>query len=152
MAKTQPAGQFTVIQTKTLYSNNLSPMCKVILTVIQSHANIDGYCFPSYERIANEAGCCRKSAINYVNKLIKEGYLCKVKGVVPGSTEQSANCYWVNNNPVRGEWIQEELNKLYPNGMEIKTKKTARKKEKAGCKIYTPKKENVLNKLIKITN
>ena len=95
-------GQFTVIQNRVFDDIRLKSIDFTILAVLQSMMGVNGYCFPSYNYIADKAHCSRRTAISSMHRLVLIGYVVKEKGVVGDSNEQSSNRYYINNNPDAG--------------------------------------------------
>lgn len=54
-----------------------STIGKAILLMLANYADSDGRCFPSYERIANDCECSRRSVISWVDRLEQLGLLKK---------------------------------------------------------------------------
>ena len=95
-------GQFTVIQNRVFDDTRLKSIDFTILAVLQSMMGVNGYCFPSYNYIADKAHCSRRTAISSMHRLVLMGYVVKERGVVGDSNEQSSNRYYINNNPDAG--------------------------------------------------
>lgn len=84
---------------KALNDKNLNATDFRILSKIQTMSLKNGYCWPSYEFLADSVGVSRRTAIYSVKRLVELGYLVKGKGTFPTSYKQGANRYFVNNNP-----------------------------------------------------
>ena len=115
-------GQFTIIQNKALLDERLSAIDKVILLNLQSMMGVNGYCWPSYNYLAEKANCSRRSVIRSMKRLVYYNYVRKTTGTVGETNEQSSNRYYINNNPDAG----------------IVTEKT--KKDASGVSDETPRK------------
>lgn len=96
-------GQFTVIQNKVFDDIRLKSIDFTILAVLQSMMGVNGYCFPSYNYIADKAHCSRRTAISSMHRLVLLGYVIKERGTVGETSEQSSNRYYINNNPNAGK-------------------------------------------------
>lgn len=72
----------------------------LVLASLNYRSNKKGYCWPAYETIAEDVGCCRKSAISAVKRLEEYGYLTRqtrfYKGIIGRKT---SNGYFINYNP-----------------------------------------------------
>jgi DNA-binding GntR family transcriptional regulator len=84
---------------KALNDRSLNATDFRILSKIQTMSLKNGYCWPSYEFLANSLGVSRRTAIYSVKRLVERGYLVKGNGTFPNSMKQGANRYFVNNNP-----------------------------------------------------
>ncbi len=94
--------QFITILTRAAFDKRLSASSKMVLQALQYHTGKNGYCWPSYDTIANEIGLSRKTIITAVKKLEFYGYVYKEKGTKAGTNKQSSNRYYLNMNPSAG--------------------------------------------------
>ena len=51
----------------------------LVLLCLADHANDDGQCWPSYARLAKRARCSRRQAMRCVDRLLKEGWITRLK-------------------------------------------------------------------------
>ena len=63
--------------------------------VLCSHANQNNTCFPSYETLAREVGCCRNKAIAIISELEEMGFI-KIKIDWVSVLIDMTNCTWIN--------------------------------------------------------
>lgn len=84
---------------KALNDKNLNATDFRILSKIQALCLKNGYCWPSYEFLAQSLGVSRRTAIYSIKRLENLRYIVKGKGTFPTSMKQGANRYFVNNNP-----------------------------------------------------
>lgn len=103
-------GQFTQIQTKALFDTRLKSRDRDVMLLLQSMSGIKGFCWPSYNHIADKLGISRKTAIEAIKKLEKLNYIVKVERTIDGTLEQTTNKYFVNNNPDAGEVQKQNKN------------------------------------------
>ena len=96
------SGQFTICQTKILADKRVSNTMFRVLMLLQSMMGVNGYCWPSYKYISEILGISERTAIRAIKELVNIGYVCKVKGTVGNTQEQSSNHYYINNNPDAG--------------------------------------------------
>ena len=69
---------FTIIDRAVLMSEDLSVYDKAVYSILCSYANsTDRSCFPSYQTIANKAGCSRRKVIAVIANLEKFGLVEK---------------------------------------------------------------------------
>lgn len=54
-----------------------STIGKCILLMLANYADSDGRCFPSYDRLAQDCDCSRRSVINWIDRLEQRGLLTK---------------------------------------------------------------------------
>lgn len=103
--------QFITILTKAAFDKRIPVSAKMVLQALQYHTGVHGYCWPSYERIAEEIGLSRKTVITMMKKLEFYGYVIKEKGTKTGTNKQSSNRYYLNMNPTAGgaEYVQEHI-------------------------------------------
>ncbi len=72
------------------------PYVQLIFTWLCTHANNDSLeCFPSYDKLAKEAGVSKKTVERSVNELVEMGYLKKEQRRMDGSPQLSSNLYTV---------------------------------------------------------
>ena len=90
---------FASIPNKALRDSRLSWLDRNVLLALAMRTDTNGYCFPAYQRIAEDAGCCKRSAIYSVKKLCELGYLLKQKRGIGDTAEQTSNGYYINYNP-----------------------------------------------------
>lgn len=64
---------------------------KLVLLKLADNANDKGECWPSYQHIADQCEISKRSAMNYINALIKDGLIEKV--VRKGPKGNSTNVY-----------------------------------------------------------
>jgi hypothetical protein len=57
------------------------PMTRLVLLVLASHMNNEGYAFPSIELLAYESGCSIKSAKRHLTFACAEGWLTRTEGM-----------------------------------------------------------------------
>ena len=107
-------GQFTQIQTRILLDKRLTPRDITVLLFLQARAGTNGYCWWSYSKISEQLGISRMTAIRAIKKLVSLNYVVKEAGFVEKekeidgkktheiTDEQSANTYYINNNPDAG--------------------------------------------------
>lgn len=77
-----------------------------VLASIYQRTDRNGYCFPSYRRIAEDTNCSRRTAIYAVSRLVDCGYLVKVERTIPhtkGAGKDTSNGFYINMNPVDGD-------------------------------------------------
>jgi len=65
---------------------------KLVFLCLHRHANTKGQSFLSYRRIAEECGCCRRTAIRAIMKLVKFG-LIMFKRQFRDDGRQTVNLY-----------------------------------------------------------
>ena len=90
---------FSSIPNKALKDKRLTHLDRCVLMALALRTNSGGYCFPAYNKIAEDAFCSRRTAIYAVKKLVEYGYLLKQKRTIAGSAEQTSNGYFINYNP-----------------------------------------------------
>ncbi len=90
---------FTAIPNAALQDRRLSWLDKNVLLALSLRSDTNGYCFPAYQKIAEDAGCCKRSAIRSVQKLVELGYVFKKKRGLGDTDEQTSNAYFINFNP-----------------------------------------------------
>lgn len=74
-----------------------------VLASIYQRTDKNGYCWPSYRRIAEDSNCSRRTAIYSVGRLVSCGYLVKVDRTIPntkGEGKDTSNGFYINFNPV----------------------------------------------------
>lgn len=54
-----------------------NPARKLVLLKLADNANDEGFCFPSYQYIADACEISKRSAINHIDELIETGYVSK---------------------------------------------------------------------------
>jgi hypothetical protein len=69
-----------------------NPLRKLVLIKLADNANDAGECWPSYNHIADQCEMSRRSAINHIEQLEKDGYLKKVVRK-KSATENATNVY-----------------------------------------------------------
>ena len=84
---------------KAAMDKRLKPVDKAILLFMFKMCGTKGYCWPSYNHIADKVGIHRRYAIMRVKYLEELGYIIKGKGTRKDSNAQSSNKYFINNNP-----------------------------------------------------
>jgi len=70
-----------------------SPTTKMVLLKLADNANDKGECWPSYDNIAEVCEISRRSAINHIDKLIKQGLVRKEER--KGPKGNSSNVYFL---------------------------------------------------------
>jgi len=90
---------FAAIPNRAMGDRRLSRLDRDVLLALAIRTDINGYCFPAYKKIAEDAGCCKRSAIYSVKKLCECGYLFKQKRGIGDTNEQTSNGYYINYNP-----------------------------------------------------
>lgn len=70
-----------------------SPTTKMVLLKLADNANDKGECWPSYDNIAEVCEISRRSAINHIDKLIKQGLVRKEER--KGPKGNSSNVYYL---------------------------------------------------------
>lgn len=124
-------GQFAQIQTKALFDKRLKSRDRDVILLLQSMSGVNGYCWPSYNHIADKLGISRKTAIEAIKKLENLNYIVKVERTIDGTNEQTSNKYYVNNNPDAG----------------IEDKKTTKKTSEVVKQDTPPNNESVVQNL-----
>jgi hypothetical protein len=84
---------FTIVLNGPLEDRTLTTVQKMVFVAISSFVNHNtrsGY--PSYNRIAEIAGCCKRSVMSAVDVLVSRGYLIK-EGRSDGNGNQTSNLY-----------------------------------------------------------
>lgn len=84
---------------KAATDHRLQPVDKAIIMFLFTLCGTKGYCWPSYETIAKNAGISRRYAIKRMKYLEDVGYVLRSKGTRKTSNVQSSNKYFINNNP-----------------------------------------------------
>lgn len=85
--------------TKAFLDKRLKPVDLAVLDAIQYRSNEKGYCWPAYNRIAEDCRICRRSAIYAVKRLVEYGYLVKSKRTIGDTDEQTSNTYFIKFDP-----------------------------------------------------
>lgn len=67
----------------------------LVMLCLADHANDEGVCWPSYERIAGRARCSRRTAIRIVLALSNEGWI-EIKRRRTGPKENCSNVFRLN--------------------------------------------------------
>ena len=93
------SGQFVIKPVRSLEDRRLKPIDRNILDVLQRRSSDKGYCWPAYNRIAEDCGICRRSAIYSVKRLVEFGYLIKSKRTIGDTDEQTSNTYFIKFDP-----------------------------------------------------
>jgi len=91
---------------------DLPPMQKLVLISIADHANkTDGYCWLKKETIAADASCSPRAVYNFVNDLIRNGYLRKAPCRGPDGRQRATN-YWILLDREPAEWVGDQVREL----------------------------------------
>lgn len=83
---------FTMIKNEVIQSEELTIYQKMMYIVLCSHANQSNTCFPSYETLAREVGCCRNKAIAIISELEEMG-LIKIERAKTLKGNHKSNSY-----------------------------------------------------------
>lgn len=87
-------GTFITIPNKQ-YLKRKPPILQVIFIWLCDHADDNGICYPSRERLADECGCEVRSIDKYMEILVSDGAIKKTKRKKPKSRENASNLYQV---------------------------------------------------------
>ena len=93
------SNRFTPIPTSAIQDKKLKPIDKAVLMNLEYRSNEKGYCWPAYNRIAEDIGICRRSAIYSIKRLVDLGYLVKSKRTIGDTQEQTSNTYFIKFDP-----------------------------------------------------
>jgi hypothetical protein len=83
---------FAKIANEIIQSEELTIYQKMMYIVLCSHANQSNTCFPSYETLAREVGCCRNKAITIISELEEMG-LIKIERAKTPKGNHKSNSY-----------------------------------------------------------
>lgn len=108
--------QFTQIQVRILKDTRVTPNMIRVLLLLQSMIGENGFCWPSFNYMADSLGLSRRTIIYIINKLVDLGYVIKKKRTIKGTEEQTSNYYAINNN--------------YDAGLEMRQKRGAKRAQK----------------------
>ena len=78
-----------------------NPLRKLVFLKLADNANDDGECWPSYQYIADQCEMSKRSAINHIDELVKDGFLRKE--VRKGPKRNSSNLYIINKHKLGSE-------------------------------------------------
>ena len=65
------------LMVRALHAKVGNPLRKLVLINLAYNANDNGECCPSYRHISDQCEISKRSVINHVNSLIRDGYLTK---------------------------------------------------------------------------
>ena len=105
---------FTIIDRAVLMSEDLSVYDKAVYSILCSYANsTDRSCFPSYQTIANKAGCSRRKVIAVIANLEKFG-LVEKQEQFNSIGDNTSNLYVVKPMPGAGSSLLPDAQKSLP--------------------------------------
>lgn len=76
-------------------SKTLGPTERLVMLALADHADDDGRCYPSIERLRQRTGLSERAVQTNIRKLVDQGYI----RIVPGGGKGNANLYFVSANP-----------------------------------------------------
>lgn len=80
-----------ILMAKAMQMKVGNPLRKLVLLKLADNANDKGECFPSYQYIADQCEISRRSVINHIDDLCKQGLVKKVYRT--GEKGNSSNIY-----------------------------------------------------------
>jgi hypothetical protein len=90
---------FTVVDKEVLMNDKLGTYEKLIYCILSSYSdNTNKTCYPSYQTIANKAGCTRRKAIDIITKLESMGLIEKNRRFTKTGASRS-NFYTIKTFP-----------------------------------------------------
>ncbi|MGA0540713.1 helix-turn-helix domain-containing protein [Neotabrizicola sp. VNH66] len=79
-------------------STTLGPTERLIMLALADHADDEGRCYPSIQRLSQRTGLSERAVQINTRKLVEQGYI----RVVAGGGKGNANLYFVSANPACG--------------------------------------------------
>lgn len=76
-------------------SNTLGPTERLVMLALADHADDDGRCYPSIQRLCQRTGLSERAVQTNIRKLVDQGYI----RTIPGGGKGNANLYFVSANP-----------------------------------------------------
>ena len=92
-------GRFDILPKRAKRDKRLVLSDIIVLATLQERSGEKGYCWPAYERIAEDCGISRITAIRSVKRLVEYGYLVKSKRTIGDTDEQTSNTYFIKFDP-----------------------------------------------------
>jgi hypothetical protein len=86
--------RFAIVPTEVLRHPALTPQDKLVLTVLSSYADTDGYCWPSVATLSADSGLSERS-VQYALRHLQEVMVVEVKRYQREDGGQGSNSYWV---------------------------------------------------------
>lgn len=136
---------FTKIDNIVLSDKTLSPMQKMIYVALSSYAdNKTRSCYPSYNTLAEKAGCSRRTAILAMKVLIEKEYVVKVQKLDERKNAHACNLYILATTealPTKTKPTKKEDS----NEVEIKSNVTSITDKLASVRQAFPQANNLLD-------
>lgn len=92
-------GQFDILPKRAKGDRRLNLSDFKVLAILQERSSDKGYCWPAYNRIAEDCCISKRTAIYAVKRLVQYGYLVKAKRTIDGTEEQTSNTYYIKFDP-----------------------------------------------------
>lgn len=92
-------GQFDILPKRAKADKRLVLSDIKVLATLQERSSTKGYCWPAYNRIAEDCGISKRTAIYSVKRLVEYGYLVKSKRTIGDTDEQTSNTYFIKFDP-----------------------------------------------------
>ncbi len=92
MALDQPAshsGRYSILPSCALDDNRLEDRSIVVLALLGSYADADGWCWPSYATMSNRLGWSKRTIIRQIALLVRCGYLEVMSRNRPNKSDMS---------------------------------------------------------------
>jgi DNA-binding transcriptional ArsR family regulator len=126
-----------------------NPARKLVLLKLADNANDEGYCWPSYQNIADHCEITKRSAMNHINALEKMGLLRVVHRKQEGSKMNRSNYYYLTldsaMNSLGGENISLGSENISLGGSENISPRTSHSLEPVKEPIVASSKKDNLN-------
>ena len=86
--------RFAIVPTEVLRHPALTPQDKLVLTVLSSYADTEGYCWPSVATLSADSGLSERS-VQYALRHLQEVMVVEVQRYQREDGGQGSNSYWV---------------------------------------------------------